>query len=85
MHEQLFCENSMGSKDGDYDILYRGEMRDYIPPGRVMFIQRPKECGGGYWLGRALVEAKNCPSTLLQALSRLALTKKVEQVEANRP
>lgn len=44
----------MGSKDGGgYDILYRGETRDYIPPGRVMFIQRPKECGGGYWLGRA--------------------------------
>ncbi|MFV8985360.1 hypothetical protein [Serratia fonticola] len=44
----------MGSKDGGgYDIVYRGETRDYIPPGRLMFFQRLKEHGGGYWLGRA--------------------------------
>lgn len=36
-------------------------------------------------MGRALVEAKNSPSTLLQALSCMALVKKVEQVEANWP
>lgn len=47
----------MGSKDGGYDILYRGETRDYIPPGRLIFFQRPKEYGGGYWLGRAYDDA----------------------------
>ncbi|EQA8340111.1 lF-82 [Klebsiella oxytoca] len=40
-------------KDGKYDIIYRGEHRDYIAPGRWVFIQRAKEVGGGYWLGRA--------------------------------
>lgn len=39
-------------KDGKYDIIYRGEHRDYIAPGRWVFIQRAKEVGGGYWLGR---------------------------------
>ncbi|WP_447873422.1 hypothetical protein [Serratia fonticola] len=43
----------MGSKDLGYDILYRGETRDYIPPGRVILIERTNECGGGYWLGKA--------------------------------
>lgn len=44
----------MGSKDdGGYDIVYRGELRDYIPPGRLVFFQRLKEYGGGYWLGKA--------------------------------
>lgn len=47
----------MGCKDGDYDILYRGEMRDYIPLERVMFIQRPKECGGGYRLDKTYDDA----------------------------
>ncbi|HBV6392413.1 TPA: hypothetical protein ACGB3K_005147 [Klebsiella aerogenes] len=42
----------MGVKDGDYDVIYRGENRDAITPGRWVFIQRAKEYGGGYWLGR---------------------------------
>lgn len=40
-------------KDRNYDIIYRGEQREYIVPGRWVFVQRAKELGGGYWLGRA--------------------------------
>ena len=40
-------------KDSNYDVILRGEQRDYIPPGRWLFIQRAKEVGGGCWLGRA--------------------------------
>lgn len=39
-------------KDGRYDIIYRGEMRECLTPGRWVFIQRAKEYGGGYWLGK---------------------------------
>lgn len=70
----------MGNKDGDYDILYRGETRDYIPPGRVMFIQRPKECGGGYWLGRAYDNAfifeLEHPVSLSQGIDYIMLMKR---------
>lgn len=42
----------MGKKDSNYQIVYRGEgLKNFIPGGWVFF-QRPKECGGGYWLGR---------------------------------
>lgn len=42
----------MGVKDSDYQIVYRGDtLKNYKPGGWVLF-QRPKECGGGYWLGR---------------------------------
>lgn len=42
----------MGNKDSNYQIVYRGEgLKNFIPGGWVFF-QRPKNCGGGYWLGR---------------------------------
>jgi hypothetical protein len=42
----------MGKKDSNYQIVYRGEgLKNFISGGWVFF-QRPKECGGGYWLGR---------------------------------
>lgn len=41
------------SKDLGYDVVYRGETRDYISPGRWVFFQRAKAYGGGYWLGQA--------------------------------
>lgn len=43
----------MGSKNSNYDVVYRGETRDYIRPGMYVFFQRLKEHGGGYWLGQA--------------------------------
>lgn len=39
-------------KDLGFDVVYRGETRDWIPPGRHVFFQRRKEYGGGYWLGQ---------------------------------
>ncbi len=41
------------SKDSDYVIIYRGEMHHRITPGRWVLIQRAKEYGGGWWLGKA--------------------------------
>lgn len=42
----------MGGKDNNYQVVYRGELLPhYVPGGWVMF-QRPKTCGGGYWLGK---------------------------------
>jgi hypothetical protein len=42
----------MGGKDSNFDIVYRGETRDWIEPGTYLFFQRLKEHGGGYWLGQ---------------------------------
>ncbi|ELY4798871.1 hypothetical protein SM104_004043 [Cronobacter sakazakii] len=42
----------MGKKDHDYQIVYRGETLPRYVPGGLVFFQRSKECGGGYWLGR---------------------------------
>uniref|UniRef100_A0A7M2QNE1 LF-82 n=1 Tax=feces metagenome TaxID=1861841 RepID=A0A7M2QNE1_9ZZZZ len=39
-------------KDSDFDIIYRGDYREFIKPGRWVFIQRSKAVGG-WWLGRA--------------------------------
>lgn len=42
----------MGAPDMNYQVVYRGrQLERFVPGGWVMF-QRPKECGGGYWLGR---------------------------------
>lgn len=43
----------MGGKDHSFDVVYRGESRDWISPGKYVFFQRLKEYGGGYWLGLA--------------------------------
>lgn len=35
-----------------FQIVYRGDVLNYYKPGEWVFFQRPKECGGGYWLGK---------------------------------
>lgn len=42
----------MGTKDLGFQVIYRGQVLDHYSPGGWVFFQRPKECGGGYWLGR---------------------------------
>ncbi|NCH73286.1 ABC transporter ATP-binding protein [Cronobacter dublinensis] len=42
----------MGKKDNGYQVVYRGEALPRYVSGGQAFFQRPKECGGGYWLGR---------------------------------
>lgn len=42
----------MGKKSENCQIVYRGEaLPRFIDGGWVLF-QRPKHCGGGYWLGK---------------------------------
>ncbi|MDW7503742.1 hypothetical protein [Klebsiella pneumoniae] len=41
----------MGSKDSNYQVIYRYEPLPKFVPGGVLF-QRPKSCGGGFWLGK---------------------------------
>ncbi|ECC9827539.1 hypothetical protein PL246_09665 [Salmonella enterica] len=42
----------MSSKGTNYQIIYRGQILEYYFPGQWVFFQRPKESGGGYWLGK---------------------------------
>lgn len=42
----------MGGKDLTYEIIYRGNIVEYITPGKWVFIQRQKQYGGGFWFGR---------------------------------
>lgn len=42
----------MGGKDLGYQVVYRGETLQQYVPGGWVFFQRPKEGGGGYWIGR---------------------------------
>lgn len=42
----------MGKKDSNHQIIYRGQVLERFTPGGWVFIQRQKECGGGFWLGR---------------------------------
>lgn len=42
----------MGRKELGFDVVYRGQTREYIIPGTYVFFQRQKEHGGGYWLGQ---------------------------------
>lgn len=46
-------EVSMGGKDSNFDVVYRGDVFHYQIPGRWVFFQREKVYGGGYWLGQA--------------------------------
>ncbi|WP_342753726.1 lF-82 [Pantoea sp. MBD-2R] len=43
----------MGGKDDNYKVVYRGESLLFTREGEWVFFQRPKHCGGGWWLGRA--------------------------------
>lgn len=38
--------------DVNYQVVYRGESLESYQEGGWVLFQRPKECGGGYWLGR---------------------------------
>lgn len=40
-------------KDSNFDIIYRGDVRDRLEYGKWVFIQRAKVYGGGFWLGKA--------------------------------
>lgn len=42
----------MAGKDTNYQIVYRGDYLEYFHSGGWVFFQRPKEAGGGFWLGR---------------------------------
>lgn len=43
----------MGGKDLGYTVVHRGDFVESVVEGRWLIIQRAKECGGGFWLGRA--------------------------------
>lgn len=42
----------MAGSDPDFQVVYRGEVLTDYAPGGLVFFQRPKENGGGFWLGR---------------------------------
>lgn len=71
-------------KDANYDVILRGEVREYLPPGRWVFIQRAKEYGGGFWLGKAY---DNCfwlefekPTSLSDGIDYILIAEKVAAV-----
>lgn len=42
----------MAGSDSNYQVVYRGESLTDYAPGGLVFFQRSKENGGGFWLGR---------------------------------
>lgn len=42
----------MAGSNPDFQVVYRGEVLTDYAPGGLVFFQRPKENGGGFWLGR---------------------------------
>ncbi|HHO9698589.1 TPA: hypothetical protein ACRZGO_001230 [Citrobacter braakii] len=72
----------MGSKDNKYQIVYRGQTLETIIPGQWVFFQRPKECGGGYWMGRTYDDCfwleSDYPVSLSDGLGYLIVITKVE-------
>lgn len=72
----------MGVKDSKFQVVYRGEVLENFKPGGWVFFQRPKECGGGYWLGRTyddvfMIEYER-PVSLNEGMRYLLLVDKVE-------
>lgn len=72
----------MGKKDSAYLVVYRGDTVDYIRPGAWVFFQRPLNCGGGYWLGRAyddvfIIEYER-PTSLFDGIRFLMLSNEVQ-------
>ena len=43
----------MGGRDLGYTVVHRGEFIESVVEGAWLIIQRAKEYGGGFWLGRA--------------------------------
>lgn len=72
----------MGVSDSKFQVVYRGEVLEHFKPGGWVFFQRPKECGGGYWLGRTydgvfMIEYER-PVSLYDGMDFLASMQKVE-------
>ncbi|GME39246.1 MULTISPECIES: hypothetical protein [unclassified Pantoea] len=42
----------MAGSDSNFQVVYRGENLTDYALGGLVFFQRPKENGGGFWLGR---------------------------------
>lgn len=72
----------MGVKDANYQIVYRGQALNDYRPGGWVFFQRPKEYGGGYWLGRTydnvFIIEYECPTSLREGLMFLISLRQVE-------
>lgn len=72
----------MGVKDSKFQVVYRGEVLENLKPGGWVFFQRPKEYGGGYWLGRTyddvfMIEYER-PVSLNEGMRYLLLVDKLE-------
>ncbi|MFP1883524.1 hypothetical protein ACLEDP_16695 [Lonsdalea quercina] len=74
----------MGSKDANYQIVYRGESLNQLLPGEWVFFQRKKEVGGGYWLGRTYPDfyqfGPELPVSLYQGLQYIMASDKVDVI-----
>lgn len=72
----------MGGRDADFDVVYRGETREYFKPGRRVLFQRLKEYGGGYWLGRvydnAFIFDIERPVSMREGMQYMLISDKVE-------
>jgi len=84
MYTVFFYWGYMGVKDSNFQVVYRGEVLEHFKPGGWVFFQRPKECGGGYWLGRTfddvfMIEYER-PVSLNEGMRFLMI---VDEVEAN--
>lgn len=81
----------MGKKDSNHQIIYRGQVLERLTLGDWVFFQRPKECGGGFWLGRIYEDCfwleLEFPVSLYDGLEFLMEVTRVEQrsdeVDAN--
>lgn len=73
----------MGGKDSSFEVVYRGETREWIKPGTFVFFQRLKEHGGGYWLGEVFddcfVFAIERPLSLHEGMVYLLTIKSVRE------
>lgn len=62
----------MAGSDTNYQIVYRGDCLECFHSGGWVFFQRPKEAGGGFWLGRTydfvfMIELP-CPVSLREGI-----------------
>lgn len=62
----------MAGSDTNYQIVYRGDCLECFDSGGWVFFQRPKEAGGGFWLGRTydfvfMIELP-CPVSLREGI-----------------
>ncbi|WP_435953224.1 hypothetical protein [Dryocola sp. BD626] len=73
----------MSERFDKYQIVYRGQTLDFYVPDGWVFFQRPKECGGGYWLGRTcdgfFLFGIERPVSLLEGIQYLLVVERVEK------